>query len=527
MNSSPTKVIFLWHMHQPCYKIPGTNHYSLPWVRLHAIKDYYGMARIIANFTKVKVAFNFSGVLLEQLLDYVNGSSDSYLDVTAKQPAHLSREERAFIIDRFFSINFDRFVKPHRRYLQLYNKKLSLKSKFSTQDILDLQVLFNLFWFHTYTLQEDKNLKKLVLKEKNYNEADKAYIIQKQYKIMQEVIPLYKRLVHHGRIELTLTPYYHPIMPLLYDSDVVKEFSYLKKPTLRFSSPDDCRWHLRQAKELFKKTFDYEPCGSWPSEGSVSEDVVSLYGQEGFKWIGTDEAILFKSLTTGYVSYDMIKNQRHIIYRPYTFKDVNIFFRDRNFSDMLSFVYQGWDDATFASNDLIEHFKRTHSYAKDIFKERAITIIMDGENAWEYYKNNGVDFLERLYSALEKSDVLTTSTPSEFLKHSSKRTLERLSSGSWINGDFGVWVGSKKNNIYWNILRNIRDMVEKSKVSDMALTKIKNYFYLIEGSDWFWWNTFEDTVGEFKKIFCAYIEELYRLLGKTLPASIKSIKNAK
>lgn len=522
MTKSTTKVAFLWHMHQPCYKHPTKDYYCLPWVRLHAVKDYYGMAKTVARFNKVKVSFNFSGILLWQLYDYIeNHAKDYYQILSLKKPSSLSKEEKAFIIDRFFSTNFDRVIKPNRRFLQLYNKKVSPKSKFTTQDITDLVTLFNLSWFHPYTTREDKNLKALISKEKNYTDADKEYVIEKQYKVMAEIIPLYKKLIADDRIELTLTPFHHPIMPVLYDSDVVKDFSYLKKPVLRFAYPEDCRWHLNKAKEIFKQTFGYIPSGSWPSEGSVSESVVSLYGKEGFKWIGADEAILFKSLNTDYVSYDMIKNQRHIIYRPYEFNGVDIFFRDRNFSDMLSFVYQGWDDAAFAVNDLMEHFKRTHNFAKDIFKERVITIIMDGENAWEYYKNNGVDFLENLYRALEKSDVLESETPSGFLKKHTGRRLERLASGSWINGDFGVWIGSKKNNNYWNILRRTRDLIEKCKVGLADSETIRNYFYLIEGSDWFWWNTFDDVSGEFKNIFFSYVEEIYRMLGKKPPARIK------
>jgi alpha-amylase/alpha-mannosidase (GH57 family) len=522
MSKLPTKVIFVWHMHQPYYKLPAKNYYSLPWVRLHAVKDYYGMAKIVEKFDNVKVVFNFSGVLLEQLLDYAsNGASDYYLNLTLKNPSYLKKEERDFIIDRFFAVNLERFVKPNRRYLQLYNKKLSPKAKFTLQDLGDLQALFNLCWFHPYTLKADKNLRKLLLKEKNYNREDKEYIIKKQYEIISAIIPLYKKLLTKKKIELILTPYHHPIMPLIYDTDVVKDFPYLKKPTLRFSSPRDCFWHLRKSKEIFRQVFNYVPSGSWPSEGSVSEDVVSLYGEEGFKWIGADEAILFKSLTTDYVSYDMIKNHRHLIYRPYKFKDVSVFFRDRNFSDMLSFVYQGWEDSVFAANDLLEHFKRTHYHVKDMLKERAITIIMDGENAWEYYKNNGVEFLETIYSALERSNILSTTTPLEFLKNNGEKSLERFASGSWINADFGVWVGSKKNNSYWHILRNIKDLMDKSNIDRKDFDKVKDYFHVIEGSDWYWWNTFEDVSGEFKKVFFSYVEEIYRLLNKPLPTHIK------
>ncbi|UCC95004.1 MAG: hypothetical protein JSW40_09400 [Candidatus Omnitrophota bacterium] len=522
MSKPPTKVIFLWHMHQPSYKHPHADYYVLPWVRLHGIKDYYGMARMIEKFDKIKVAFNFSGVLLTQLFDYAhNQAVDYYLLLTLKNPSSLKKEEVDFIVDRFFSVNFERFIRPNQRYLQLYNKKLTARRRFNPQEIVDLQVLFNLCWFHPYTFREDKHLKKLFLKGRHYTREDKEYVVKKQYEIIAQIIPLYKRLSAHKRIELTVTPYHHPILPLIYDSDVLKEFSYLKKPILRFTSPSDCTWHITRATEVFRDIFESNPVGSWPSEGSISEDVVSLYGQQGFRWIATDEAILFRSLTTDYVPFDMIKNQRHLIYRPYKFKGVNIFFRDRNLSDAISFIYQGWEDSVFAANDLLEHFKRIHYHLKDNFKDNVITIIMDGENAWEYYKNNGIEFLETIYSALEKSQILSPAIPCEFLAHYHSKNIQRLSSGSWINGDFGVWIGSKKNNSYWYILKRIRDLIAKSRAEKQKLEWAKDYLRLLEGSDWFWWNTFEDIHGEFRKIFLAYVAEIYHLLGRKVPSYIK------
>jgi len=513
-------------MHQPSYKHPAKEHYYvLPWVRLHGVKDYYGMAKLVEKFDNVKVAFNFSGVLLEQIFDYVkNRAQDYYGTLSLQNPEHLNSREKGFIVDRFFSINFERFIRPQKRYLQLYNKKLSRKPNFTSQDIRDLQALFNLCWFHPYTIKKDNNLRQIISKEKNYTKDDLNYIIDKQYQILDLIIPLYKKLLSQGKIELTITPHHHPIMPLIYDTDVLSHTPYLKKPHSRFSAPADCNWHLRKALDTCKQVLDYTPKGSWPSEGSVSEEVLSVYAQEGFQWVGTDETILFKSLMTENVSYDLIKNQRHILYQPYKFRGVNIFFRDRNLSDTLSFVYQGWEDPVFAANDLLEHLKRTHYFSKELLKERAITIIMDGENAWEYYNNNGVEFLETIYSALERSHILTTSTPSQFLNHTHSRPLERLASGSWINGDFSVWAGSKENNNYWELLRKIKDLIDKDarkKNKKENFQKALDNFYLIEGSDWFWWNTFEDVSGEFKKLFFSYAEQIYRALGKKAPASLK------
>jgi len=522
-KSKFTDVVFIWHMHQPFYKVPDRKEYILPWVRLHGIKDYYGMAKTIDKFKEAKATFNFSGVLIYQLLDYVNnGARDYYEILTLKKPKGLKRCEKDFIVDRFFSINFERHIRSNNRYLQLHQKKAAGK-KFTTQDIMDLQVIFNLAWFHPYTIKADKTLKGLIKKGKDFTQEEKEWVIKKQREILALIFPLYKKLIKNKKIEVSLTPYSHPIMPLVYDTDILKEFPHFKKPALRFSYPKDCYWHLQEAKKYFKQAFDLDVDGSWPSEGSVSEEVARVYKDEKFKWIGADEGILFRSLMTEFVSYDMIKDQRHIIYRPYNFKGVNVFFRDRNLSDTIGFVYQGWDDSKFAANDLIEHFKRTHSYIKGMSKQRSINIIMDGENAWEYYKNCGVDFLEALYSGIEKSDVLRMNTPSVFLQeHAFKtRKLERLAPGSWINSDFGVWVGSKENNRNWDILKRIRNAIDTHAKDKQKREQALECFHIIEGSDWNWWNTFEDVDGDFSKIFLAYVKKIYDIIGRTPPSFLR------
>ena len=519
MKEKPTEVIFLWHMHQPCYKVPGLSYYILPWVRLHGVKDYYGMARVLDRFDKVKAVFNFSGILLEQIMDYAdNKAKDYYSILTLKSPKYLTQKEKGFIIDRFFSLNLERYIRPNKRYLQLYQKKIS-KAKFSSQDIMDLQAIFNMSWFHPFTIKENKHLRELIQKGRSYTKSDKEYIIHKQYDVLTKIIPLYRRLLKEKRIEISITPYAHPIMPLIYDTDILKEFSYLKNPLIRFSYPHDCQRHLDMSQDICRSIFGRNAKGSWPSEGSVSEAVAGVYTDKGFNWIGTDEGILFKSLTTEFVSYDMIRNQRHIIYQPYNFRGLNIFFRDRNLSDAISFIYQGWEDPVFAANDLLEHFKRIHYYTQAMVKNRVISIIMDGENAWEYYKNNGVEFLETVYSALEKSKILSSTTPSEFIsKHDSKR-LERLSPGSWINSDFGVWAGSKENNHNWYVLKRIREQIDRVKDKDTK-DRLMERFRILEGSDWNWWNTFEETTGEFKRIFISYIQDIYKILGKRAPSYI-------
>lgn len=521
MLDSPTKIIFLWHMHQPYYKYPDREYFQLPWVRLHAVKDYYGMAKIVEKFEKIKVVVNFSGVLLKQLDEYVNDKAQDYYQILSlRNPKDLSTKEKQFIVDRFFSVNFERFIRSNKRYLQLYNKKLSPQGKFSDEEISDLQVLFNLCWLHPYTINEDKNIGELFRKEKEYTQEDKTYIIDKHYKVMQEIFPLYKRLSEQGKVELTVTPFYHPILPLLYDTQVLDQFPYLTMPRLRYQSKPSCKWHITESKKIFKKVFNYEPLGSWPAEGSLSETVIPYYQNANFNWVATDEAILFKSLSSDYVTVSMLEHQRHLVYRPYSYKGVNIFFRDRNLSDTISFIYQGWDDAPFAAADFIEHCKRIHYFTKNFFKDVTIPIIMDGENAWEYYRNNGVDFLENVYAQIERSDMLETTTPSELLKEYKPRNLDKFASGSWINADFGVWIGNKENNKFWEILAKLREFAQHKKLSKKREEELTQCLFVLESSDWYWWNTFEDGSGEFRRLFFAYVEKAYALLGKKLPKGL-------
>ncbi len=509
-----TRIIFLWHMHQPYYRKAKAGNYFLPWVRLHAVKDYYGFARLFSNFS-LKANFNFSGVLLSQIYDYaVNNAGDDYLELSKIPARDLSGRQKKFIIERFFTVNPRQMIEPYRRYRQLYSKYLNRDFKsFSPQDIFDLQVYFNLVWFHGLTIKQDKNLRAIIKKGRDFNSSDKEYIFAKQYEVIKKIIPLYSSLARAGRIEISITPYYHPILPLVCDTDIVKEFSYLKVPAARFSYPQEAVWHIEQAVEEAEKVFGVKPQGSWPSEGSVSEEVIRIYSRQGFNWVMTDEDILFKSLASFNVPLDLMQRQRHIIYQPYKFSGVNILFRDRNLSDAIGFNYHHWPDQKNAALDLISHFKRINDYAGKIYKNRAVVIAMDGENAWEYYPDNGREFLETLYSGIEKQPFIKSSTAAEFINSCSVKNLQRLAPGSWINGDFGVWAGSGLNNRNWELLAKIKKALDRKKLPDKQQEKARHFLRIIEGSDWNWWNTFEDKNKDFFNIFASYVRELSRILG--------------
>jgi len=517
MNASRTNIAFLWHMHQPLYKVNRT--YVLPWVRLHCVKDYYPMAKLLEHVPSAKMVFNFSGVLLEQLLDYAQNDPDDYYQrLTLKDPRHLSLDEKAFIRERFFSVYPQWSILPHARYKELYQKHLDKDTEsFTTQDYLDTQVYFNLVWFHSLTVEKDAHLKKLFKKGQGFDKDDKEYLIKSQHELIQETIELYKKLVQAGAIEISVSPHYHPILPLVCDTDILRNFPYLTTPGRRFRHPEDAHYHVKKAKILAEEIFGKRVEGSWPSEGSVSEDVSRIFFEEGITWICTDEDILFNSLSNAVLPFETINKQRQLIYRPYLFEDTTIFFRDKNLSNTISFSYQNWDDQAAAATEMVNHCRTIHESISPLYKEHLVLIAMDGENAWEYYRDNGRPFLSTLYRMIDQDPTLKFTTLSEYRaghKLPFKR-LQRVAAGSWINADFSVWSGSKQNNKYWFWLKQLREQIEERKetLGQNSYQKILEVFYILEGSDWYWWNTFKETSGEFKNIFNFYLDRLQKMLG--------------
>ena len=517
MSKTPTQVLFLWHMHQPYYKRANDSLYYLPWTRLHGIKDYFGFVYFLSKFEKIKATFNFSPTGLEQIVDYsTRKASDRFLELTKKNPKDLTSNEKTFILKRFFSVNKERFINPYPRYLELFEKARKQKIKYFTdQEIRDIQLYFNLVWFHFTTIEEDKNLQELIKKSHGFSESDKKYVIDKQYDVLSMIIPLYKDLVASKRIEICISPYYHPILPLLCDTNIVHVHNQTA-PRIRFHHPEEAFWHLKEGKDRTQQILNTKITGSWPSEGSVSPQVLKLYEELEFKWIATDEEILFNTLRL--TRKNLTKNiPRDIIYQPYYFDDLIVFFRDKNLSNAISFTYHYWQDLNAAAQDLINHFHNIHKHTRSIYKKRMVLIAMDGENAWEYYHNNAKDFFTSLYSSLEKHSHLKTQTISSFIRNSDFKTIEEpIWPGSWINANFGVWSGSRENNRNWEILARIKNALDKKRnmLAPRKLEQAISYLRIIEGSDWNWWNTFDDISGDFGKLFLSYVKALSRILNQ-------------
>jgi len=492
-------------MHQPYYNNLLTNEVDLPWVRLHGVKDYLDMVTILEKYPQIHQTFNLVPSLIEQIKSLVDGSvNEKFLRLSRKTVSDLTTEERWFIIDNFFMADESRVISSYPRYYELFLLKKENK-EFNDQDLLDLQVWFNLAWLDPCYKEDDKQLSNLVKKARFFSEQDKQLVLDFHIEILKKIIPTYKRFQDSGQIEVSVSPFYHPILPLLYNTKISKTANKnAKLPNQVFRYPKDCFWQIKEAVNYYEDCFGVPPTGMWPSEEAISKQIMPLIIKSGIKWIVSDEALLLKTLK---------KRERdpESIYQPYKFEtkigSLKILFRDANLSNLISFLYQHWDAAK-AVNDLMFHLENIKKSFKG--KDCLVVIALDGENAWEYYKNDGREFLNMLYSALSNSKFIKTVTIKEYLNIGVQAvTLNKIASGSWINGDFTKWMGNPTKNKAWDLLSEARRMLEKSKsISDMA----KKQIYILEGSDWFWW--YGDKKRRFDELFRMHLRNFYKIINQ-------------
>jgi len=528
---------FLWHMHQPYYKDPFKGTYVLPWVRLHGTKDYLDMVTILDEYPRVKQNFNLVPSLLEQLIDYIeNNARDEFLNVTLKDPSELSHGELVFILENFFLANWHTMIKPFPRYNELLRKRGYSVNKeslsrtvryFSQQDIRDLQTLFNLVWIDPFFRESDKGLKELIKKGSNFTEEEKHYVIKKQFEILRAIIPKYKEVYERGQIELSVSPFYHPILPLLYDTNsAIISSPGIKLPSRRFSAPEDVEAQVRMALEYFESIFGKRPSGLWPSEGAISEEVIRILTRLGIKWCASDEEVLGRSI--GAVLRDQSGGLKEpsLLYRTYYFEEMSIIFRDHRLSDLIGFVYSGWR-GDVAVEDLISQLRWIHRRLDG--RPYLVSIIMDGENAWEYYPNDGRDFLNTLYRRISSEEWIETITISEYLDRFGEiwrdQRLNKIVPGSWINANFNVWIGHEEDNLAWEHLKEARDELVRFEREHPGTDTTSHWklIYAAEGSDWNWWYGDEhvsETQEEFDELFRANLLKVYQLIGKEPPSSL-------
>lgn len=546
MRDRPLHIAFFWHMHQPYYKDPMTNNFIMPWVRLHGLKDYYDMVAILENYPKIHQTFNMVPSLMEQLLNYTDsGLTDDYLDVTLKPAVELTLQDKMFILTNFFSLQWDNMLFVYPRYRDLLEKRGYEATqqvleracrRFTAQDFLDLQVWFNLAWFDPMFKNSDPFLMSLIKKDREFSEEEKAELIKKQLDVLRLIVPECRKMMERGQIEVTASPYYHPILPLLCDTDISKTaIPGILLPKKRFRHPEDAKTQIDRAVEYHKRVFGEAPKGMWPSEGSVSEDIIPFISEAGIKWIATDEEILAKSLDTHF--YRGLSDNDNVpepLYKPYYVeKDghrVSMVFRDHQLSDLLGFVYSRWDSRK-AVDDLIGRLHRIRRHVSGHDGNHIVSIILDGENAWEHYKNDGHDFLSYLYERLSNEEAFRTVRISDYIQeHPPVNKIERLFPGSWINHNFKIWIGHEEDNAAWDLLTETREFLvatqkeQEGQIEDAKFKEAWEKLYIAEGSDWCWWFGEEHNSGmddKFDYLFRSQLMGVYKILGKVAPEHFK------
>ncbi len=528
------KVAFLWHMHQPYYRDPATGAMFLPWVRLHCLKDYCDLPARVGRYDRLKMTFNLVPSLVEQIDLYTkNQTSDRLLDLTRKPAAGLDKAEKAEIFRTFFMANPHTMIDPYPRYRRLHRKlvdcgmdaEMAARTT-SVQEIRDLTVWANLVWIDPL-FRTRPPLKRLFDKGEKFSEEDKAEMIDAEYAIMAETIPTYRSLQEEGRIEVSFTPYFHPILPLLCDTDSAREaLPGITLPKNRFSFPEDAERQVRLAAEMYREKFGRDLAGVWPSEGSISEPAAAILAKCGIRWTASDEGVLQGSMAK--IGLPPDGASPHV---PYCFQTphgpIHLFFRDHTLSDKIGFVYSGWDEQK-AVDDFLQHLHRLNATLGATQPNAVVSIILDGENCWEYYRNDGDAFLALLFERLAADPQIETMTMSEALRMVSPTPLKAIRAGSWINHNFRIWIGHPEDNTAWDLLWEARRALTRFKdahpdFDPLRIAAAEKSLLVAEGSDWNWWYGDEHRGLQnevFDQIYRAHLSAVYAALGLEIPRAL-------
>ncbi len=544
---------FLWHQHQPYYPDDVAGENPMPWVRLHGVKDYYGMALHLTEFPEMRCTINLVPSLVQQIQAYTDrGATDRFLEVSRRPADGLSEADCLFLLDHFFMANPEQMIRPYPRYAELHHRRgagrntaQEARRRFQERDYRDLQVWFNLTWIHPLAFERDAELRALRDKGRHFSDDEKNWLLDQHIRILREILPLHRKLADAGQIELTTTPYFHPILPLLFDKKLAREaMPDVKLPRYAGGYPEDAEVHVRRAVDMHAQVFGSRPQGMWPAEGSVCQSMLPLLAQHGIRWIATDEEILSRS-TQGFISRDgrgHVNNPERM-YRPYKVAEegheLGIVFRDHALSDMIGFHYQRSAPVAAADDFLMR--VRSIGQAINSSEPVLVSIILDGENCWEHYPGGGVAFLRTLYDRCTRSSGVRPVTIGTFLESCPPRdTLPHLFAGSWINHNFAIWIGHEEDNTAWDALHRTREYL-KQKISDLrfeisdlnlkseisnlksAIQKAWDELYIAEGSDWFWWYGEDHSSAQdalFDYLFRKHLQNVYLLLGDTPPPDL-------
>jgi alpha-amylase/alpha-mannosidase (GH57 family) len=525
MPPPAVKVALLWHMHQPYYLDPETGESVLPWVRLHALKDYWGMVDLVGRMPGMRCTFNLVPSLVEQVEAYAHERTWDRLLVVGMHPAdRLERADAEWLVREGFHAHPPTMIEPYGRYAELWRRQAS-RLPFDAPALRDLQVWQKLAWVDPDVASTDERVRRLVGKGRGFDESDKAVLRAVELEVLRRVVPAYRAAAERGHVELSCSPYYHPILPLLCDSGAHHDAhpgAPLPHPPFRW--PEDAEAQLTKAVEAHTAWFGVAPRGVWPSEGSVSTSTADVVARSGLRWMATDEDILRRSRAlAGLDTSDMLKFRAHEFRAAAA--PVRLLFRDHGLSDAIGFSYQRWATDAAVADFLAKLRHIGRSAAEAGAPVPTVSVILDGENAWEHYPGGGRPFLARLYAAMAEASDIAPVTASEAAADGCAVPLPRLFAGSWIHGDFGIWIGHADDRRAWTQLGQARTAFEQRRaLLDPAMAgDAFQALQAAEGSDWFWWYGDDHSSAhdrEFDALFRRHLRRAWSAMGQSPPEEL-------
>jgi alpha-amylase/alpha-mannosidase (GH57 family) len=532
-------------MHQPQYRDPATGEYVLPWTRLHALKDYWGMVKILEPFPRVHATFNIVPLLAEQIEEYASGQfKEQWFEIAFAPADSLRPEQKREALERAFQVN-ENLLRRWPRLAELESDWRSSGAEtcvahWAPRDWRDLQVLSQLAWMDEEYLAKDPAVRGLSEKGKNFTEEDKTILVAKQHELLAMVLPEYRLAEARGQIEISTTPYYHPILPLLCDTDIARVANvHTPLPQPPFQYPEDAREQLVRARQFHERCFGKPPAGLWPSEGSVSDQSLEIAADLGFRWFATDEGVLGRTRNIGFWrDASGYPDNGPELYTPWNFsrgqRQMTGFFRDHYLSDLVGFVYSRMG-AEAAAEDLHRRI-RAIGDREPGGQTATVSVILDGENAWEYYPGNGRDFLRRFYERIERDQDIQALTMSEAVDAATAPPrMVGIFPASWISANFDVWIGHAEDIRAWDLLRDAREAFERAKarggltnpfIPEKFTPQGRRAYEAIlaaEGSDWCWWFGPEhgsSNDADFDRLYRKHLTDIYNALGEPAPDAL-------
>ncbi len=537
----PLRVVLCWHMHQPQYLDPISGRYRLPWTYLHAIKDYVDMAAHLERVEGAKAVVNFTPTLLEQLdhysstlrrfVSHAEPLPDPLLQGLAAQELPAESNRRLGLMRDCMRANqtrvIDRFV-PYRRLVELAGKvdKDPDLARYVTDEFLfDLLTWYHLAWIGETVRRTDARVRELMDKCAGYDSRDRRTLVAVISELVSGIVPRYRRLAEAGRVELSVTPYAHPIVPLLLDAASAREAVpglALPATELYPGGAERARWHIKEGIDVFETHFGFRPRGCWPGEGAISDATLHLFDEAGFQWTASGGQVLRNSLSAAGRKAGASHACEHRVYR-FAGHPLACFFRDDGLSDLIGFSYSNWHAEDAVAN-LVHHLENIRVACKDR-EDAVVAIILDGENAWEHYPENGYHFLDELYRRLAQHRQLQLSTFSDCLQVAAKeRTLNHVVAGSWVYGTLTTWIGHADKNRGWDMLADAKrafdEATARGGLSAEIRDQVSRQLAICEGSDWFWWfgdDNPAESVRDFDWLYREHLTRLYQLLQREPP----------